>query len=149
MASSTNGRSSIGNSGSVSSVIRRRPLHCACEEVVVSRTVNDITSVNYGKRFWACRNWRRDTNAGCGFFKWFDDDVVDERDLKIAKQKKKNGKLKTEVCVLKNELLSTQKWLKISTGFGCLCLGINLVLLTIILYSGRLISNPSMYLRGL
>jgi hypothetical protein len=51
MASSTNGRSSIGNSGSVSSVIRRRPLHCACEEVVVSRTVNDITSVNYGKRF--------------------------------------------------------------------------------------------------
>jgi hypothetical protein len=74
--------------------------------------------------------------------------MFDERYLKIARQKKKNGKLKNEVCVLKNELLSTQKWLKISTGFGCLCFGINLVLVTIILYSGRLISNPSMYLRG-
>jgi hypothetical protein len=148
MASSTTGRSSIGNSGSASSVIRRRPRHCLCGEEVRLKTVGDILSVNYGKKFWGCRNWRRDSNAGCDFFKWFDDDVVDERDLKIARQKKKNGKLKNEVCVLKNELLSTQKWLKISTGFGCLCFGINLVLVTIILYSGRLISNPSMYLRG-
>ncbi|WJX20147.1 hypothetical protein P8452_09737 [Trifolium repens] len=102
MASSTTGKSSIGNSGSASSVIRRRPRHCLCGEEVRLKTVGDILSVNYGKKFWGCRNWRRDNNAGCDFFKWLDDDVVDERDLKIARQKKKNGKLKNEVCVLKN-----------------------------------------------
>ncbi|CAJ2636596.1 unnamed protein product [Trifolium pratense] len=145
----TSGRSSIGNTGSISSVIRRQPQHCKfkCDEVAILRTVKDISSRNFGKKFWGCRNWRHDGDAGCSFFKWFSDDIVDERDLKIARQKKKNGKLKNDVYVLKNELVITQKWLKISTGFGCLCFGIILVLVTIILYSGRFIFNLSMYLR--
>ncbi|CAJ2636457.1 unnamed protein product [Trifolium pratense] len=118
----TSGRSSIGNTGSISSVIRRQPQHCKCDEVAILRTVKDISSRNFGKKFWGCRNWRHDGDAGCNFFKWFDDDIVDERDLKIARQKKKNGKLKNEVYVLKNELVITQKWLKISTGNFCLLL---------------------------
>lgn len=36
-------------------------------------------------------------NKDCNFFKWLEDEIVDERDLKIERQKKKIYKLKNEV----------------------------------------------------
>lgn len=33
-------------------------------------------------------------NKGCNFFRWLDNDIVDERDLKIQRQKKNIYKLK-------------------------------------------------------
>ena len=44
-------------------------------------------------------------NKGYNFFNWLDGEIVDERDLKIQRQKKKIHKLK-------NEVLHTRGWLK-------------------------------------
>jgi hypothetical protein len=56
-------------------------------------------------------------------------DFVDERDLKIERQKKKKLKLK-------NELVSTRQWLKMSMVFGLLYVGIILVFFTMIFSNG-------------
>jgi hypothetical protein len=61
---------------------------CLCEEGTVLRTLTDISSLNFEKK--RCRNYRNSNEKGCNFFKWFDDDIVDERDLKIERQKKKS-----------------------------------------------------------
>lgn len=49
--------------------------------------------MNFGKKFLDYRNYINDMDKGCNFFKWLDDETVDERDLKIERQKKKNLKL--------------------------------------------------------
>ncbi|CAJ2636194.1 unnamed protein product [Trifolium pratense] len=114
---------------SVGAVLRRQAKReCLCEELVL-HTVTDITSLNFGKKFWGCRNYRNCNDKGCSFFKWFDDDIVDERDLKIERQKKKKLKLK-------NDLASTRKWLKMSMVFAFVCFGLNLGLVTLLLSSG-------------
>lgn len=51
--------------------------------------MGDMNSVNFGKKFWSCRNYINHVNKGCNIFKWLEDDIVDERDLKIQRQKKK------------------------------------------------------------
>lgn len=59
-------------------------------------------------------------DKGSDFFKWLGDEFVDEKDLKFERQKKKNNKLK-------NEVIHTRGWLKMSIVVKMLSLGLNLV----------------------
>ena len=74
-------------SGSVGSSLRRRSTrNCKCGETIVIRTVTDALNPNCGKKFWGCRNYRNSSDKGCSYFKLVDEnDVMDERDLKIEK----------------------------------------------------------------
>lgn len=125
-------------SGSVSSGFRRQIRKCQCGEFVVLKTVTEITNPNYGKKFWGCRNWRNRNDSGCNYFQFVVDDDdkcddVDERDIKIARQKKKNGKLKNEVSFLKEELCNSRRCCKIAIMFGFVCFGFNIVQMTLLL----------------
>ncbi|KAL5099866.1 hypothetical protein RYX36_004193, partial [Vicia faba] len=71
-------------------------MDCWCQEECVMRSVIDLNSVNVGKKFLGCRNYRNQLEKGCNFFKWVGDEVVDGRDLKIERQRKKILKLKNE-----------------------------------------------------
>lgn len=86
--------------------------------------MGDMNSVNFGKKFWGCRNFRNHVNKGCNFFKWFEDDIIDERDLKIQRQKKKIQKLKKEIN-------NTRGWLKVTVIVGITSLVCNVVFVTI------------------
>jgi len=83
-------------SSSVGSSLRRRSIpNCRCGENVVIRTVTDALNPNCGKKLWGCRNYTNSSDKGCSYFKLVDeDDVMDERDLKIEKQKLKIEKQK-------------------------------------------------------
>lgn len=59
-------------------------------------TVTNITSINFGEKNWRCRNEKNSNDKYYNFFKQFDDDIIDERNLKIKRQKKK--KFKDEEC---------------------------------------------------
>lgn len=48
-----------------------------------------MKSVNVGKKLWDCRNYRNQMEEGYDFFKWLCNEIVDGRDLKIERQKKK------------------------------------------------------------
>lgn len=63
-------------------------------------------------------------HKGCNYFKWLDDDIVDERDLKIQMKKKKLHKLK-------NEISQTRGLLKVCIMVGMLSLVLNVVFVTI------------------
>lgn len=129
-----NGRA---NSRSVGTGSRRQNRKCECDEYLILKTVNDITNPNYGEKFWGCRNWRNKIDNGCNYFEFVDDckadERYDERDLKIARQKKKNGKLKNEICYLKEELCNSRRFTKLALGFGIVCFGFNIVLMAMIL----------------
>lgn len=125
------------NSGSVGSSIRRRNRNCGCGEPPVLRTITDMTNPHYGQKFWGCRNWKNRIDNGCNLFRLLDDDVVDERDLKIGRQKKKIVKLKDEVFVLKEDLSNSRKWCKIAFVFGVVCFGFNIVLMSVMLSFGK------------
>lgn len=60
---------------------------------------------------------------GHNFFNWVCDEVVDVRDLKIERQRKK-------ILKLKNKVVHTRWMLKISMVFGIISLGLNVVFLT-------------------
>lgn len=62
-------------------------------------------------------------HKGCNYFKWLDDDIVDERDLKIQRQKKKLYKLN-------NEISHTRGLLKVSIVVGILSLVLNVLFVT-------------------
>jgi hypothetical protein len=121
-------------SGSVGSSLRRRSTpNCKCGETVVIRTVTDALNPNCGKKFWGCRNYRNSSDKGCSYFKLVDeDDVMDERDLKIEKQKMKIEKQKKKKNKLKIDLSRTRKWLIMALIFGFVCFGIVLVLGTML-----------------
>ena len=124
-------------SGSVGSSLRRRSVpNCRCGENVVMRTVTDALNPNCGKKFWGCRNYRNSSDKGCSYFKLIDeDDVMDERDLKIEKQKtKKKDKLKSD-------LSRTRQWLIMALIFGFVCFGILLVLGTMLACKSTSILN--------
>ncbi|AES80176.1 hypothetical protein MTR_7g077640 [Medicago truncatula] len=96
-----------------------RAMSGSCGEFVVLKTITEITNPNCGKKFWGCRNWRNRNDSGCNYFQFVVDDDdkcddVDERDMKIARQKKKNGKLKHEVSFLKEELCNSRRCCKIA-----------------------------------
>lgn len=46
------------------------------------------------------------TQTGCGYFQWYYDDVVDEKDQFMKKQKGRLDKMQTELDAAKLELLS-------------------------------------------
>ncbi|AES87496.1 putative transcription factor GRF family [Medicago truncatula] len=101
--------------GSVGSSLRRRSnRECWCGEQAVIRTVADMSNPNCGKNFWGCKNYKNSFDKGCRFFKLLDEDVIDERDVKIEKQKKKIKKLKIE-------LENTRKLLRMSMFLGLMC----------------------------
>jgi len=90
---------------------------------------------NCGKKLWGCRNYRNSSDRGCSYFKLVDeDDVMDERDLKIEKLKKKKNKLKSD-------LSRTRQWLIMAFVFGFLCFGIVLVLGTMLACKSTSILN--------
>ncbi|KAL5055305.1 hypothetical protein RYX36_035987, partial [Vicia faba] len=82
-------------------------MDCWCQEECVMRTVTNLNIVNVGKKFWGCRNCINQLEKGCNFFKWVGDEVVDERDLKIERQRKKIFKLKNEVLSIRGMLKNT------------------------------------------
>jgi hypothetical protein len=77
-----------------------------------------------GKKLWGCKNYTNPFDKCCSFFKLLEDDVIDERDMKIEKQKKKK---------LKIELTNTKKWLRMFLVFGLICFGMTLVLGTMLM----------------
>ncbi|KAI5404753.1 hypothetical protein KIW84_051783 [Lathyrus oleraceus] len=112
---------SFGTSGSV--FRRNKIIECFCQDDSVLHTVTDVNSVNYGRIFLDCINYRNHIDKGCNFFKWLGDEFVDEGDLKLERQKKKINKLK-------NEVIHTKGWLKMSVVVKMLSLGLNLVFVT-------------------
>ena len=105
----------VGQSAmSLGSNLRKRAItECRCGEETVVRTVTDTYNPNCGKKFLGCRNYKNQFDKGCSFFKLVDEELCDDRDLKIAKLEKKNTKLKTE-------LGKTRSWLKMSIILGLL-----------------------------
>lgn len=71
-----------------------------------------MNSVNLRKKIQGCRNYRNHMYKGCNYFKWLDDDIINERDLKIQRKKKK-------VYKLKNEISQTRGLLKVSLWLEC------------------------------
>jgi ABC-type lipoprotein release transport system permease subunit len=101
---------------------------------------------NCGKKFWGCRNYRNSSDKGCSYFRLVDeDDVMDERDLKIEKQKlkieKQKKKKKKKKNKLKSELSRTRQWLIMAIIFGLVCFGIMLVLGTMLACKSTSILN--------
>lgn len=99
-------------------------MKCYCQDKCVLRTVGDMNNVKFGDFFWDCRNYRNHMNKSCNFFKWLDDEIVDEMDLKIQRQKKK-------IYKLKNQVIHNRGWFKISIVVGILSLILNVVFVTI------------------
>jgi len=124
-------------SGSVGFGFRGQIRKCQCGQFLAMKTVTDMINLSYRKKFWGCRNWRNRFNSGCNYFQFLADDdngdVIDERDMKIARLKKKNGKLKHEVCFLKEELCNSKSCSKIAIMFGFVCFRFNIVLMTMML----------------
>ncbi|CAK8538417.1 unnamed protein product [Lathyrus sativus] len=92
---STSNNHSYGTSGSL--IRKNKRIECFCQDESVLRTMNDVNNANKGRKFWGCRNYRNHIEKGCNFFKWLDDEFLDERDLKLERQKKKINILKNEV----------------------------------------------------
>ena len=82
-----------------------------------------MNNVNFVKKLWGCRNYMNHMHKRYDYFKWLDDDIIDERDLKIQRQKKKLYKLK-------NEISHTRRLLKVSIMIGILSLVLNVVFVT-------------------
>lgn len=94
---------------------REQKMECFCQDESVFRTVSDMNNVNYGRKKLGCK--------GCNFFKFLGDEIVDERGLKIERQK-------TNISKFKNKVLHTGGWLKMSIVVGILSLEFNLVFVT-------------------
>ena len=90
------------------------------------RTVTYRNSVNVGKKFWGCRNYKNQLEKGRNFFKWVGDKVVDGRNLKIERKRKK-------ILKLKNGVLSIRGLLKNAIVLAVISLGLNLVFVTLYL----------------
>ncbi|XP_029127020.1 structural maintenance of chromosomes protein 5-like [Cajanus cajan] len=58
-----------------------------------------MTAVNAGKKFWGCPNYKFGDaeEQGCNFFKWSLEEYVDERDLLIARQRRKMNNLQSSL----------------------------------------------------
>ncbi|KAL5079280.1 hypothetical protein RYX36_007701 [Vicia faba] len=64
-------------------------------------------------------------DKGRNFFKWLGGELVEERDFKLERQKNKINKLK-------NGVIYTRRWLKMSIVVGMLSIGLNLVFVAIL-----------------
>ncbi|XP_052726141.1 uncharacterized protein LOC108332844 [Vigna angularis] len=71
---------------------------CHCGEAAVLRVAKTVK--NEGKQFWGCPNYKRTRNEelqGCNFFKWLNEDYVDDAASTIGRQRRKINSL--EKCV--------------------------------------------------
>ena len=100
--------------------------NCRCGVECVVHTVSDPMNPNCGRKFFGCRNYKNNFDKGCSFFRFVDDEVVDGRDFKMEKLRRKN-------VMLRVELSKTKKLLKGSVVLGLFCFGLSLVLSTFIL----------------
>ncbi|XP_058742869.1 uncharacterized protein LOC131615726 [Vicia villosa] len=83
--------------------LRWRPV-CGCGEIALLRRAS--TSTNFGKQFWGCRNYKGSTQTGCGYFQWFFDDVMDEKDQYMKMQNSRMEKIQIELDAAKMELVT-------------------------------------------
>lgn len=83
-----------------------------------------MNNVNVEIFFLNCRNYINQMEKSCNFFKWLCDEIVNERDLKLKSQNKKNFKLKDEVVHIR-------ALLKISMVFDIFSLMLNALILTL------------------
>ncbi|XP_058784840.1 uncharacterized protein LOC131659701 [Vicia villosa] len=67
---------SESNDSCVLSRARAMPI-CYCGGDAVIRRAN--TDKNFGKKFWGCINYKGFEQRGCGFFKWFNEEVVEDK----------------------------------------------------------------------
>ncbi|BAT90178.1 hypothetical protein VIGAN_06136900 [Vigna angularis var. angularis] len=75
---------------------------CHCGEVAVLRVARTVK--NEGKQFWGCPNYKRTRNEefqGCNFFKWRNEDNVDDGGSIIAWQRRKINSLEKSLRVVK------------------------------------------------
>ncbi|KAL5053567.1 hypothetical protein RYX36_034249 [Vicia faba] len=101
-------------------------MNCWCQEECVMHIVTDLNSVNVGKKFLGCRNYKNQLEKGRNFFKWVGDKVVDGRNFKIERKRKK-------ILKLKNDVLSIRGLLKNSIMLAIISLGLNLIFVTLYL----------------
>ncbi|CAK8579383.1 unnamed protein product [Lathyrus sativus] len=113
--------------GTFGSLIRgNKRIECFCQDESVLRTVNDVNSVNKGRKFWGCKNYINHIKKVVIFSSGLVMSLLMEKDLKLERQKKKINKLK-------NEVIYTRWWLKMSIVVGIVTLGLNLVFVTMYL----------------
>ncbi|XP_058748524.1 uncharacterized protein LOC131621489 [Vicia villosa] len=90
---------------------------CHCGDDVVLHRVN--TKKNFGKKFWGCHDYKGSEQRGCGFFKWFHEEFVEDKcqDLlnKLEILSKDFEKLKSRNEELGNVVTEIQGQLKPST----------------------------------
>ncbi|KAK7267006.1 hypothetical protein RIF29_19669 [Crotalaria pallida] len=68
--------------------------HCHCGEKAFVWTTRTNRNNNRGRRFWGCVNYKKDvagsgSGSGCGYFQWYNEGSVDERDIMIMRQRMK------------------------------------------------------------
>ncbi|XP_058778094.1 uncharacterized protein LOC131652287 [Vicia villosa] len=109
---------SENNDYCVISRARASPI-CYCGDAAVIRRAN--TDKNFGKKFWGCINYKGSEQRGCGFFKWFNEEVVEDKceDLmhkfeilskEFEKLKSRNEDLGNAVTEIQGKLKKFQKW---------------------------------------
>ncbi|KAK7269156.1 hypothetical protein RIF29_21872 [Crotalaria pallida] len=87
--------------------------YCHCEEKAFIWTTRTNRNNNKGRRFWGCSHYQKDVaGSGCGYFEWYNQGSVDERDIMIMRQRMK---LKT----VERSLLSCKRQLKFTLIAAC------------------------------
>lgn len=80
-----------------------------------------MNNLNFEKEIWDCKNYRNHMDKGYNFFKWLEE-IINDKDLKIKRQKKKKFNLK-------NEMVYIIGWLKMSTVLRVFSLWVSLCIL--------------------
>ncbi|BAT78415.1 hypothetical protein VIGAN_02108900 [Vigna angularis var. angularis] len=77
---------------------------CNCGEMTVVKMAR--TSKNAGIYFWGCRNYKSGASnvMCCNYFKWCNEENVDERDVIIGRQRRKIYDLENTVKALKKRI---------------------------------------------
>ncbi|KAK7280835.1 hypothetical protein RIF29_08359 [Crotalaria pallida] len=95
--------------------------YCHCEEKAFIWTTRTNRNNNKGRRFWGCSHYQKDVaGSGCGYFEWYNQGSVDERDIMIMRQRMK---LKT----VERSLLSCKRQLKFTLIAACVFFVMNVI----------------------
>ncbi|QCE06535.1 hypothetical protein DEO72_LG9g1548 [Vigna unguiculata] len=101
-----------------------RPI-CDCGEAAVLRIAR--TPRNVGRKFWGCTNYKSEGGGVCcNFFKWWYEDVDEEKEVIIVNQNMKIEDLENVVRVLK-------KWFNVLAVVVSIVGLINVVMLALML----------------
>ena len=113
---------------------QRSPFFCRCGERAIICTVTKED--NRGSQFWGCYNYRY--GAGCGFFKWVEVNVNDEREMALVRQRRR-------IINLQISLKNKGKWNNILFALLILSLGLNVLLVLMLLLGRRHSGQLRMY----